>query len=549
MVREEIISLIGKGIERAQAKGDLPKFAISEILIEKPEQENQGDYSTNIAMKIAGIVKRNPMEIASIINNQLLLIINNDKLSIIDKIEIAKPGFVNFFLSKEYLQKQIKLVLEQGENFGDLKIGKNKKTQVEFISGNPTGPLHIGQGRGAFFGDCLSNVLTKAGYKVEKEYYVNNARNSNQIKELGRTAMGNGTAYLTNELKTIIKEQKTKIKKFKSEAQAGYFLCKIIQKINKDFISKKLKIKFDNWVFEQDLYKENKIEKAYNLLKKKNLIYEKDGAEWLKTTKFGDSKDWVVKRSTGEPTYFLADIAYHKDKFNRGFKKIIDIWGADHQGHIHKIKAATKMLGYKGDLDILIAQVVRLKGGLKLSKRKGQIVSLEELVDEVALDATRFFYLAKSLNTQMEFDLKLAKEQSQKNPVYYIQYAHARIESILNKITNSKSQIPNKFKIQNSKFKTNSKFQLLGHQSELNLIKQIIRFPEVIGDTAKDYRVQRLPQFAVNLAEAFHQFYRDCPVISKDKELSQARIALILATKSVLKNSLGLMGISAPRKM
>ena len=535
MTRDKIVNLIEKGIEGAQGQGKLPKFAISGILVEMPEQENQGDYSTNVAMKIAGImiVKKNPMEVAEAIIEGLPIRDNQ----LFEKIEIAKPGFINFFLSKEYLQKQIKLALEQGENFGNLKIGKNKKTQVEFISGNPTGPLHIGQGRGAFFGDCLSNVLAKAGYKVEKEYYVNNAKNSNQIKELGKTGMGKGTAYLTDELKTIIKQQKSKIKKLNSEDKVGYFLCKIIQKTNKDFISKKLKIKFDNWVFEQDLYKENKIEKAYNLLKKKNLVYESQSAEWLKTTKFGDSKDWVVKRSTGEPTYFLADIAYHKDKFDRGFKKIIDIWGADHQGHIRKIKAAAKMLGYKGDLDILIAQVVRLKGGLKLSKRKGQIVSLEELVDEVGLDATRFFYLAKSLNTQMEFDLKLAKEQSQKNPVYYIQYAHARIESILRKA-------------QSSNLKAQSlNFELLKHQSELNLIKQIIRFPEVVGDTAKDYRVQRLPQFAVNLAEAFHQFYRDCPVISKDKELTQARIALILATKSVLKNSLGLMGISAPRKM
>jgi arginyl-tRNA synthetase len=466
----------------------------------------------------------------------------------LEKIEIVKPGFINFFLSKEYLQKQIKLVLEQGENFGSLKIGKNKKTQVEFISGNPTGPLHIGQGRGAFFGDCLSNVLAKAGYKVEREYYVNNAKNSNQIKELGKTGMGNGTAYLTDDLKKLIKEQKIKIEKFNNEDKVGYFLCKIIHKTNKDFIIKKLKIKFDNWIFEQDLYKEDKIEKAYNLLKKKNLVYEKESAQWMETTKFGDNKDWVVKRSTGEPTYFLADIAYHKDKFDRGFKKIIDIWGADHQGHIQKMKAASKMLGFKGEMDILIAQVVRLKGGLKLSKRKGQIVSLEELVDEVGLDATRFFYLEKSLNTQMEFDLKLAKEQSQKNPVYYIQYAYARIQSILKKAP-AFAKASSSAKAMADKTAGKAKYELLGHPSELNLIKQIIRFPEIVGDTAQDYRVQRLPQFAFDLAEAFHQFYRDCPVISDDKELAQVRTGLILATAIVLKNSLGLMGISAPKKM
>ncbi|MCK4354820.1 arginine--tRNA ligase [Candidatus Parcubacteria bacterium] len=545
MVREKITNLIEKAIQNAQSQRKLPKFQISAILVEKPEQKEQGDYSTNIAMKIAGITKKNPIETAEIIVEQL----QNSNSQFLGKIEIARPGFINFFLSKIYLQKQIKQVLEQGEKFGDLKIGKNKKTQVEFISGNPTGPLHIGQGRGAFFGDCLSNVLAKAGYKVEREYYVNNAKNSNQIKELGKTGMSRGTAYLTDELKAIIKEQKHKIENMKSESQAGYFLCKIIQKENKDFILKKLKIKITNWVFEQDLYKENKIEKAYNLLKKKNLIYESECAQWLKTKKFGDSKDWVVKRSTGEPTYFLADIAYHKDKFDRGFKKIIDIWGADHQGHIGKMKAASKMLEYKGELNILIAQVVRLKGGLKLSKRKGQIVGLEELVDEVGLDAARFFYLAKSLNTQMEFDLELAKEQSQKNPVYYVQYAHARIQSILNKVktqnTKHKSSRPHRY----AKHCGQAKFELLEHTSELNLIKQVIRFPEVVGDTAEDYRVQRLPQYALDLAEAFHQFYRDCPVISDNKELTQARTALILAVQFVLKNSLGLMGISAPSKM
>jgi arginyl-tRNA synthetase len=533
MVREKITNLIEKAIQNAQEQGKLPKFEISAILVEHPEQKEQGDYSTNISMKIAGIVKKNPIETAEIIVEQL----QNSNSQFLGKIEIARPGFINFFLSKAYLQNCVKQALTQGEKFGDLKIGKNKKTQVEFISGNPTGPLHIGQGRGAFFGDCLSNVLAKAGYKVEREYYVNNAKNSNQIKELGKTGMSRGTAYLTDELKAIIKEQKHKIENMKSESQAGYFLCKIIQKENKDFILKKLKIKITNWVFEQDLYKENKIEKVYNLLRKKNLVYSKESAQWLKTKKFGDSKDWVVKRSTGEPTYFLADIAYHKDKFDRGFKKIIDIWGADHQGHIGKMKAASKMLEYKGELNILIAQVVRLKGGLKLSKRKGQIVGLEELVDEVGLDAARFFYLAKSLNTQMEFDLELAKEQSQKNPVYYVQYAHARIQSILKKIKNQKSKIKK------------PKFELLEHPSELNLIKQVIRFPEVVGDTAEDYRVQRLPQYALDLAEAFHQFYRDCPVISDNKELTQARTALILAVQFVLKNSLGLMGISAPKKM
>ena len=538
MIRQKIINLMEKAIKQIQEEKKLPGFKIPEILVEKPGNPRFGDYAANIAMQIAGITKKKPMEIANIIKSQIP---NNSKF--LEKIEVVKPGFINFFLSKKYLQKQVKEILKQGETFGDLKIGKNKKTQVEFIAGNPTGPLHIGHGRSAFFGDCLSNILAKAGYQIEREYYVNNAENSNQIKELGKTALGNGAVYLNNNLAEIIKEQKIKIKKFNSENRAGYFLAGIIHKNNKDFITKKLKIKFDNWIFEQDLYKKNKIEKIYKWLEKKNLVYGNENAQWLKTTKYGDKQDWVIKRSTGEPTYFLADIAYHKNKFDRGFKKIINIWGADHQGHINKIKTAAKILGYKGDLDILICQVVRLKGGLKLSKRKGQIITLEQLTNEVGLDVARFFYLTKSLNTQMEFDMELAKEQSEKNPVYYIQYAHARICNILAKIPMPNAHCPTKPQC------PLLKLELLTHPSELNLIKQLIRFPEIIEDTSQDYQIQRIPQYAHILATAFHQFYRDCKVLTGDKKLSQARLTLISATKIVLKNTLDLMGISAPKKM
>jgi arginyl-tRNA synthetase len=326
------------------------------------------------------------------------------------------------------------------------------------------------------------------------------------------------------------------LEKIKDEGEAGYLLAQEVQKQNRNFIEKKLKIKFDNWVSEENLYKKGKVKKIYQWLKKKGLVYEKEGAEWLKISKFGAPKDEVIVRKDGNPTYFLSDIAYHKDKFERGFKKIINIWGADHQGHLPKIKAVAKILGYKGNLDILISQMVRLKGGMRLSKRKGQIITLEELVDEVGLDVARFFYLVKSLNTQMEFDLDLAKEQSQKNPVYYIQYAHTRICGILRKS-----------KVKSQKSKVN--YRLLNHPSELELIKQLVKFPEIIEDCAKDYQLQRIPQYALDLATSFHQFYRDCRVLTEKENLKKARLALILATKIVLKNTLNLMGISAPEKM
>ncbi|PIR01602.1 MAG: arginine--tRNA ligase [Candidatus Nealsonbacteria bacterium CG_4_9_14_0_2_um_filter_37_38] len=532
MIREEIIKLIIKVIKELQKEEILPDFEILEIHVEHPEEKAHGDWATNIALQIAKTAKKSPMEIAENLKSQ----ISNLKSKVLEKIEVVKPGFINFFLSKEYLQGQIKEILKQKEKFGQLKIGKGQKVNLEFISANPTGQLHLGHGRGAFFGDTLANILEKAGFKTTREYYINDAVGGLQIRTISDTVTTVSrlpeVIFTPGELPYYSDYLKDKISIFKSSDK----VISAIQEENKNFIENKLKIKFNNWVSEEkDLYQKNKVEKIQKWLDGKGLVYEKEGAKWLKTSEYGDIKDWVIVRETGEPTYLLSDIAYHKDKFDRGFDKIINIWGADHQGHVGKIKAAAKMLGFKGDLDILISQIVRLKGGLKLSKRKGEIITLENLIDEVGLDVARFLYLTKSLNTQMEFDLELAKEQSEKNPVYYVQYAHARICSILRKVKHPTSNIKH--------------LTLLNHPSELALIKELIRFPEIIEDTSRDYQIQRLPQYAIDLATLFHQFYRDCRVISGDKNLTQARLALILATKIVLKDTLDLMGISAPKKM
>jgi len=530
MVRSKINNLIQKAIQKAQEDKELSLFDIPKILIEKPEEAIHGDYSSNICFKISKIAKKDPLEISKILADKITDLAD----SLFEKIEIAKPGFINFFISEESLKKELEKILKEGAKFGQLDVGKNIKTNVEFISANPTGSLHIGNGRGAFFGDCLSNVLEKAGYKVTREYFINDAKVNTQIKLLGKTALGKGITYLTKNLEFRIKNLESKLKKITDEGEAGRLLAREIQKDNKDFIEKKLKIKFDNWIPEEDFYKKSKIKKIYQLLKKKGLIYQKEGAGWLKISDFGAPKDEVIVRQTGEPTYFLSDIAYHKDKFERKFEGIIDIWGADHQGHIPKIKAIGRTLGHKGKLDILISQMVRLKKG-KISKRKGEIITLESLIDEVGLDAARFFYLIKSLDTQMEFDVELAKERSAKSPVYYIQYAHARICSILKKAP---------------KFKPQAKdYTSLNHPSELKLIKQLIRFPEIIEDTARDYQVQRIPQYAIDLATSFHQFYRDCRVLAEDGPPPEARLGLALAAKIVLKNTLNLMGITAPERM
>ncbi|PIR72121.1 MAG: arginine--tRNA ligase [Candidatus Nealsonbacteria bacterium CG10_big_fil_rev_8_21_14_0_10_36_24] len=504
MVREEIGKLIEKAIKELGYK-------VSEILVEQPRGKEYGDCATNVAM----VTGKESMRIAEMIKSRI-------KSSIIEKIEIVKPGFINFFISKEYLQKQVGEILKEKEKFGqkihpvklsrfqrDTAKGGFNRVNIEFISANPTGPLTLGNGRGGFCGDVLANVFKKAGYKICREYYINDR--GKQIEALKK-------GFYKGEKRTALQ----------------------IQKENQKFITKKLKIKFDVWFSEKNLYKNKEVDKILNWLKKKKLAYEKDGALWFKSTEFRDDKDRVLVKADGEKTYFASDIAYLKNKFERGFDKLIFFWGADHYGYIARLKAAAEALGYKKEqLTVVLMQLVKLfKEGqeFKMSKRTGNYVGLEELIDEVGLDVARFFFLTRSPDSHLNFDMDLAKEQSEKNPVYYVQYAYARVSSILRKAQNNFQ-----FSIFN--------FQLLNHPSELNLIKQLIRFPEIIEDTAKDFQVQRIPQYVVQLADAFHQFYENCRVISEDKELSKARFALISATKIVLKNTLDLLGISAPEKM
>ena len=525
MVRKKIENLLKKSSKI------LFKKTPQKIKIEYPPQKEYGDYSTSLSLELAKEIEKDPFKIAQDISNQIL----KEKSDIFEKIEVKKPGFINLFLKKTYLQKKLKAILKEKEDFGRLKIGKNKKANIEFISANPTGSLHIGNGRGAFFGDTLANLLERVGYKVTREYYINDAKVSLQIQELGKTALGRGTSYLTPYLTSLVKKLSPHLETLQSESEAGYFLAQNIQSDIQKFITEKLKINFNRWSSEQNLYRENKVRQVFDYFKKKNLLYKKEDAWWLKTSEFGDNKDEVLIRKTGEPTYFLSDIAYHQDKIQRGYEKIIDIWGADHQGHIKRMEAAIKMLGYKGDFVVLISQIVRLKSGRKLSKRKGEIIELNDLIEEVGLDVARFFYLSKSLSSQMEFDLDLAKTEGEKNPVFYIQYAYVRAESILRKAKISSPRLEN--------------YKLLNHPLELGLVRELIKLPEIIEDTLKEYQLQKLPEYGQTLASAFHQFYRDCQVLSQDKKLTQNRLALVFATKIVLKNLLSLMGVSTPTRM
>jgi len=517
---------------RSILRAEIKKALNKKINFNVFTNEKFGDYSSNVAMILAKDLKNNPIEVANNLKSQ----ISNLKSGFFEKIEVAPPGFLNFTLSEKGL-------IEGVTNICDSKylsrLGKGKRIQLEFISANPTGELHIGHGRSAFYGDSLANVLEKAGHKVEREYLINDSKESTQIKELGKTVLGKGKSYLTDYLKSKIQDTRYKIQKTQDEGEVGYRIAKKIQKDNEKFI-KSLGIKFDNWFSEElQLRRKNEFKKTIELLKNKKLVYKKDGALWLKTSEYGDDEDRVIVRLSGEITYFLSDIAYHLDKIKRDYKKIIDIWGADHHGHVKRMMAVKKMLGWKSDLDILISQLVTLRDGgerKKLSKRKGDIVLLKDLIKEVGIDAVRWFYLEKSLSTHMEFDMVLAKEQSEKNPVYYAQYAHARMSSIL-----AKSEI------RSTKLETIFKAKIINSKPIRKLILKLIQFPEIVEDSANDYQMQRLTTYVYELAGEFSQFYRDVRVIGSENE--KELIALVVLTRKILADTLKLLGISAPEKM
>jgi arginyl-tRNA synthetase len=528
MIREEIQKLIRESISKLQEQKKIPVFDIGEIKIEHPEQEIHGDYSANSAMMIAKKISRNPMEAAELLVENLQYRMPD----LFDRIKIVKPGFINFFISDNYLRKQIREILKKKEKFAQLDIGKNKKVQVEFISANPTGPLTVGNARGGPFGDVLANVLKKAGYKAEKAYYINDY--GMQIMTLGHSVLKDEEAEYKGDYIDYLNE---KIKE-KDVYKAGEKAAKIIVKEMIKKTTDKMGIKYDEWISEANLHKSGLVDKLIDKLKKKGFLYEKDGALWFKSELYGDDRDRVIVKSDNWKTYLAGDMALHEYKFkNKKFDKVINIWGADHYGDVAGLKAIVEVLGHKGKLEIILLQFVTLfeKGKrLKMSKRLGRYVTMDDLIDMVGKDVVRFFFLMRSTDTHLNFDLDLAKERSEKNPVYYIQYAHARICSILKKAENKKVK---------------PDYSLLGHASELSLIKQLLKFPEIVKDISQDYQVQKLPQYATDLAMIFHKFYQDCRVLAEDEILQKTRLDLVSATKIILKEVLSLMGISAPEKM
>ena len=530
MIRKEIKNNIITVIQKTFGDIGIPDFGL-----EVPENSEHGDYATNIALVLAKTLKKSPMEISTLLE----LGIRNQELW---ETKIAAPGFINFFISKKILSIELSEILKQKNKYGSGKR-KREKIQLEFISANPTGPLTLANGRGGFLGDVLARVLTHQGYSVDREYYINDA--GDQVRKLGLSVLAaagktpDSAEYYHGE---HIKEWAEKNKKIIDENQAlDIVLGRIVandflENLIKRSIKEKMGIEFNTWTSESEDIKY--ADKAFTIFRERGLTKKEDGAIWLKTTEFGDDKDRVLMTSEGFPTYFSLDAGHYLKTKETGFDLKINVLGADHHGYTSRIEAAAKIFGLESK--IIIMQMVRLISGgkeMRMSKRKGNFITIDELIDEVGVDATRFFFLERAPNTHMDFDLDLAKEQSNKNPVYYVQYAHASISSILKKTRNTRYQLPV------------TSYQLLTQPEEHALIKKLIQFPEIVADTAQDFQVHRIPRYALELARTFHNFYEKCRVISKDKELTSARLALVNATQIVLKNTLDLLNIDAPKKM
>ena len=552
MLKEKLVTCLQQAIIEAQKENSLLAVALPEIIIEHPQNPEHGDFASGIPLKLARTMKLPPLTIAKRITEHIL------PPPEIHKFFVASPGFINFTLSNDWLVKQIDSILAAGKAYANLTLGKGKHIQIEFVSVNPTGPLHVGHGRGAVLGSTLANILAAAGYCVEREYLLNDA--GNQINIFSHSLYARYQQYLGNEIsmptngylgnymidlaKEITKETGNKFLTLPQEEAASQLgeigVSKMIEEIKQDL--QLINVEFDTWFSEKSLYHKKQYQQTMKLLQKGAYILKKDNAIWFESSALGEDKDNVLVRSDGSPTYFASDIAYHYNKFlERKFDTVIDIWGADHHGHVPRMKAAIKALGKDPEqLKIIICQLVTLRRGketIRISKRSGDIITLNELVSEVGADACRFFFLSRSADSQMDFDIELAKKQSVDNPVYYIQYAHARIASIL--------RLAKQTEIDYGQ----GNISLLTTEPELTLIRRLILLPEIIEVVSNTLQPHHLPYYAQNLATAFHSFYKQCRVVSKDEALSKARLKLVNATQIVLAKVLSLMGMTTPEKM
>jgi len=551
-LREDIKRLIEDALRRAQEDGALVYTQVPEFVIEVPRDNGHGDFATNVAMLMAKEARMAPRQIADIIRSR---IITGEQ---VDKIEVAGPGFINFYLNKSWLYDIPGMVIKMGHEYG-CNARQSKKVQVEFVSANPTGNLHMGNARGGAIGDTLANILAKAGYDVEREFYINDAGNQIEIFSQSLEArylqlMGQDVAFPENGYagQDVVDTVKNIIKKYQ-DSLLGVESSLRRQKLVEYALEEKLRyiagtlsdfgIKYDVWFSEKSLHDSGKIDEIIDVLRARDYVYEDEGALWFKSTQFGDEKDEVIVRANGLPTYFAADIAYHKDKFERGFDWVINVWGADHHGHVARMKGAMAAIGYDPDkLDILLMQLVRLyRGGqiVRMSKRTGTTVSLDELIEEVGKDAARFIFVMRSPDSQMDFDLELAKQKSLDNPVYYVQYAHARIKSIFRQAAAAGVSLKRCEEID---------MRVLGEE-ELQLLRKVADFPEEIAIGARTLAPHRIARYVLDLAGLFHSFYNHNRVLNEDQALQDARLVLMEVVRITLYNALEILGVTAPEQM
>lgn len=556
MVKHQISELIQQAVLAAQRAGDLPAFELPQFSVGRPKEEAHGDYDCSLSLKLARVAGMPPLRIAETIANHL------PAAEFIGQVEVAAPGFLNFTLSDGWLARQVETILAAGDRFGDADLGHGKRVQVEFVSANPTGPLHIGSARNAAIGDTLANLLAAAGYAVEREYYLNDT--GTQIRHFSETlyaryaqalgrdeplpADGYPGPYMVPIAEEIVRQEGDRLLALPREqavSQIGELGLKlVIRGLDED--CRAIGINFDTWFSERSLYTSGLFDRVLGMLRERGVVTEYDGAVWFASKELGQDKDNVIVRSTGDgPTYFASDIAYMWNKLvERGFDRAVYVWGADHQGDVPRLKAVARVLGLDPDrLTFLLYQMVTLKRGgeiVRLSKRSGDIITLREVVDEVGADAVRFFLLARAATAQMDFDLQLAKEQSDENPVYYVQYGHARIASILRHAQDA------------GLTSEGGDVGLLTHPAELALIRKMLELPELVETAVLELTPHVLPHYALELAGLFHSFYKQCRVLSslpEEQALSKARLRLARAAQIVLARTLHLMGLSAPEKM
>ena len=555
-ITEQIREIVNESVKGCINKGVLNIDSIPEIQVETPREREHGDFSTNISMVLAKQAKKNPVAIArDIVENA------DYEGTYVESMEIAGPGFINFKLNNLWLYKTVEIIHNQKENYGRVDVGKGKKAMVEFVSANPTGPMHMGNARGAALGDSLAAVLEAAGYEVTREFYINDA--GNQIEKFGKSLearylqlfgqksevpeggyQGEDLIDLMKELKEKDGDKHLQLESSKrQELFTEYALKKNLDKIKTDLSD--FGVEFDVWFSEQSLHDNQEIQKTIDYLTEQGHTYQQEGAIWFKASEFGMEKDEVLVRSNGIPTYFAGDIAYHRNKFiTRGYDWVINIWGADHHGHVARMKGGVAALGINPDkLDVMIMQLVRLlRNGevVRMSKRRGQAITLSDLIEEVGKDAARFFFNLRAADTHLDFDLDLAVEKSSENPVFYVQYAHARICSILNQIVQEGIQVPTIDGIN---------LTLLKEDAELDLMRKLAELPEEITRAAMTIEPTRITRYVLEVASLFHVFYNTCRVMTDDESLMMARIALIEATRTVIANVLDLLSISAPERM